>query len=148
MILIPKKDKETIDKLRAAQQAALVDGKDRTFGGKIPKVWASTIHDGDEEADLDKSPELEGCLYMSVSSKSKPGIVDQNVNPILDQSEIYSGVYARVSLYAYPYEFAGKKGVGFILKNIQKLGDGEHLSVAASRAEDDFDAMADDDDLI
>jgi hypothetical protein len=106
----------------------------------IPK----TDHDGDEEGDLDKSPELEGHYYMNVSSKTKPGIVDQNVNPILDQTEVYSGCYARVSLFAFPYDFAGKKGVSFILKNIQKMADGEPFG-SSSRAEDEFDQVADDD---
>lgn len=144
-LLIPKSDKATIKKLRAAQQAALEAGKDKRFGGKIPKNWSDTIHDGDEEADLEKNPEYEGHWYLSVSSKTRPGIVDRDVQPILDSTEVYSGCYARVSLNAFPYSVSGKKGVSFGLNHVQKLADGDFLG-GRSKAEDDFDALDDEDD--
>ena len=148
VLLIPKSDKKTIKDLRAAQQAALVAGKDSKFGGKIPTVWSDTIHDGDEEADLDRNPEYAGHLYMSVSAKTKPGIVDLDVKPILDSTEVYSGCYVRASINAYPYLYMGKKGVSFGLNHIQLVEDGEFLG-GRSKAEDDFDAFdSDDDDLI
>ena len=139
-MLIPKSDKTTIKALRAAQQEALAAGKDSRFGGKIPKDWADTIHDGDEDADLDKNPEYEGHLYMSVSSKTKPGIVDQNVQAILDSTEVYSGCYARVSVNCFPYSNSGNKGVSFGLNHVQKLADGDFLG-GRSKAEDDFDSV-------
>lgn len=151
VLLIPKSDKATIKKLRAAQQAALEAGKDSRFGGKLPKNWKDTIHDGDEEADLDNNPEYEGHLYMTVSSKTKPGIVDRDVDPILDSTEVYSGCYARVSINAFPYSTSGNKGVSFGLNHVQKLADGDFLG-GRSRAEDDFDSVSgddeDDDDLL
>jgi hypothetical protein len=143
-LLIPKSDKKTIAALRAAQQAALEQGKDSKFGGKIPKAWADTIHDGDEEADLEKNEEYAGHWYMSVSSKTKPGIVDQDVQPILDSTEVYSGCYARVSLNAFPYNTSGKRGVSFGLNHVQKLEDGDFLG-GRSKAEDDFDVVEVDD---
>jgi hypothetical protein len=144
VLLIPKTDKVTIKKLRAAQQAALENGTSKVFGGKPPKAWADTIHDGDEEADLERNPEYEGHLYMSVSAKTRPGVVDQNVQPILDSTEVYSGCYVRASINAFPYSFSGKKGISFGLNHIQKLADGEPLG-GRSRAEDDFDAVEDED---
>lgn len=146
-LLIPKTDKTTINALRKAQAAALEQGKDSKFGGKVPKVWADTIHDGDEEADLEKNPEYEGHWYMSVSSKTKPGIVDQNVQPILDSTEVYSGCFARVSLNAFPYNTKGKKGVSFGLNHVQKLADGDFLG-GRSKAEDDFDAVEEDEESV
>jgi hypothetical protein len=143
-LLIPKSDKKTVSDLRAAQQTALENGKAKTFGGSIPKVWHDTIHDADEEADLDKNPEMEGHYYMAISSKTKPGIVDRNRDPIDDSTEVYSGCYARVSVNAYPYSNSGNKGVSFGLNHVQKLADGEFLG-GRSKAEDDFDAVEDDD---
>lgn len=145
VLLIPKTDKKTIKALRDAQQAALEAGKDRLFGGKLPKGWKDTIHDGDEEGDLDKNPEYEGHWYMNVSSKTKPGVVDRALNPIIDSTEVYSGCFARVSINAYPYSQAGNKGVSFGLNHVQKLRDGDFLG-GRSRAEDDFDALEDEDD--
>lgn len=140
VLLIPKTDKVTIKMLRAAQQVALEQGKEGKFGGRLPKAWTDTIHDGDEEGDLEKNPEYEGHLYMTVSSKTRPGIVDQNVQPIMDSTEIYSGCYARVSINAFPFNAKGNKGVSFGLNHVQKLADGDFLG-GRSRAEDDFDAV-------
>lgn len=145
-ILIPKSDKKTYEALRAAQQAALENGKDSRFGGKIPRNWTDTIHDGDEEADLDRNPEYAGHWFMSVSSKTRPGIVDQNVQPIMDSTELYSGAYARVSINAFPFNTQGNKGVSFGLNHVQKIADGDFLG-GRSNAEDEFDEI-DEDDLI
>ena len=140
VLLIPKTDAKTIRDLRAAQKAALENGKDSKFQGKIPTGWKDTIHDGDESADLDRNPEYEGHWYMSVSSKTRPGIVDENVLPILDSTQVYSGCFARVSINAFPYANSGNKGVSFGLNHVQKMGDGEFLG-GRSKAEDDFDAV-------
>ena len=145
VLLIPKSDKATIAKLRKAQQAALEQGKDTKFGGKIPKAWKNTLRDGDEEGDLEKNPEYEGHLFMTVSSKTRPGIVDQAVHPILDSTEVYSGCYARVSINAFPFSVNGNKGVSFGLNHVQKLADGDFLG-GRSKAEDDFEAVGGGDD--
>ena len=145
VLLIPKTDKKTIKALRAAQEAALDAGKTSKFGGKIPSNWKDTIHDGDEDADLEKNPEMEGCLYMTVSSKTQPGIVDRQVQPILDSTEVYSGCYARVSINAFAYSNSGNKGVSFGLNHVQKLRDGDYLG-GRSKAEDDFEPLEDGDD--
>lgn len=152
VIMVPKSDKATIRKLRKAQQAALENGKEKTFGGKLPKEWHDTIKDGDEDADLDKNPEYEGHLYFQASAKNRPGIVDRSLNEIINSSEVYSGCYARVSINAFPYNTRGNKGVSFGLNHIQKVADGEFFG-GRSKAEDDFDELDDededeDDDLI
>lgn len=143
-ILIPKKDKATLDKIHAAIEAAKEEGKTKTFGGKIPGNLKLTLHDGDEEADLERNPEYAGHMYMAMSSKTRPGVVDQDLNPILDPTQVYSGCYARVSINAFPYSNSGNKGISFGLNNVQFLEDGEPLG-GRTRAEDDF---ADADDLL
>jgi hypothetical protein len=144
VILIPKTDKVTIKKLKDAQQAALEAGKGKQFNGSIPKNWKNTLHDGDEDADLEKNPEYEGHLFMSVSSKTRPGVVDRSLNPIMDSTEVYSGCYARVSINAFAFNTQGNKGVSFGLNHVQKLEDGDFLG-GRSRAEDDFDALDEED---
>lgn len=150
VILIPKSDKKTLKKIDDAIKAAAEQGKNSKFDGKIPGNLQTTLHDGDEEGDLEKNPEYEGNMYMSISSKTKPGIVDSDVNPILDSTEVYSGCYARVSINAFPYNYKGKKGVSFGLNHVQKVKDGDYLG-GRSRAEDDFEPLDEDsgdDDLI
>lgn len=137
MILVPKSDRRTIAALRAAEKAAAEAGKSK-FNGRVPTNLSSIIHDGDTEADLEQTPEREGHYYLTVSSKTKPGLVDANVQPILDPSVVYSGSYARVALNAYAYNTNGNKGISFGLNHLQFLEDGEPLD-GRTRAEDVFD---------
>lgn len=145
VLLIPKSDTKTLRRIKDAIDAAAEQGKNTKFGGKIPNNLQTTLHDGDEEGDLEKNPEYEGHMYMSVSSRQKPGIVDKNVQPILDSTEVYSGCYARVQIGAFPYDYKGKKGVSFGLNHVQKVRDGEMLG-GRTRAEDAFDPIDDEDD--
>ena len=84
---------------------------------------------------------------MNANSLTAPQIVDKNVEPILDRSEVYSGVYARVSINFYAYNVNGNKGVAVGLGNIQKIRDGQPLG-NRSNASDDFDAVDEDDDFL
>ena len=145
MVLIPKSDKATMDKIRAAEEAAKAKGKESVWGGKIPSEVASVIKDGDEVSD--DFPERAGHWYFTIRTNTKPGVVDQSLNPVVDASDVYSGVYARVSMSAFPYKYGGSKGVSFGLSNVQKIADGESLG-GSRRAEEEFDAVEDDDDLI
>jgi hypothetical protein len=145
MLLIPKTDKATIKAIKDAQQAALEAGKTSRFGGSIPKNWKNTFRDADEEMDTEERPEMKGMMFMTVSSKTRPGIVDRDVRPILDSTEIYSGCYARVSINAFAFAVQGSKGVSFGLNHVQKLADGDYLG-GRSKAEDDFEPAGDDED--
>lgn len=140
MLLIPKSDTKTIEDLRAAEGAAAEAGKSSKFGGKIPANLASIIRDGDEVAE--DFPERKDHWFMSVTSPAtrKPGVVDQNVQPVMDATEVYSGCYARASLNAFPYTFGSKKGISFGLNHIQKIADGEPFG-SITRPEDEFDVI-------
>jgi hypothetical protein len=88
--------------------------------------------------------------FINCSSKTKPGVVDKDLNEILDPEEVYSGCYARVSVNFFPYNTNGNKGVGCGLNNLQKIADGDYLG-GRTRAEDDFEAWGDeggDDDFL
>lgn len=148
VLLIPKTDKVTLAAIEAAQKAARLIGKDTKWKGKLPPNLKNTLHDGDEEADLEANPEYAGHMFMTVANKTKPGIVDRRKNKIEDATEVYSGCYARVSMNAYPYAAAGNNGVSFGLNNVQKLRDGEPLA-GGSSADADFDEIdVEDDDVI
>ena len=73
-------------------------------------------------------------------------MVDADCQPILDTSELYSGIYGRASINFYAFNTNGNKGIACGLNNLQKLRDGEPLG-GKSRAEDDF-ADDDDDDFL
>ena len=87
-----------------------------------------------------------GCMFINANSSTAPGIVDADCNPILDRSEVYSGVYGRASINLYAFNSNGNKGIACGLNNLQKIRDGEPMG-SRSRAEDDF-ATDDDEDFL
>lgn len=149
-ILIPKTDKATLKKIKAAQKAAAEEGKHKFKGGVVPKNLSTTLRDGDEEQDTVANPEYAGHYFMNVSSKTKPNVVDLDLNPIIDAGEVYSGCYARVSLNFFAYNASGNQGISAGLNNVQKVADGEPLGGVGSSPEDDFgdDFEDEDDDLL
>ena len=87
-----------------------------------------------------------GCYFINANSATAPGIVDADRQPILERSEVYSGVYGRASINLYAFNSNGNKGIACGLNNLQKISDGEPLG-GKSRAEDDF-ASDDDDEFL
>lgn len=148
-ILVPKSDKATIQKIKAAIEAAKTAGADslKDKNGKMPNTVKTPIHDGDGEKPNggDYGDECKGHYVINASSKQKPGIVDKSLNEIIDSTEVYSGCYGKVSVNFYAFNTKGNKGIACGLNNVQKLADGDYLG-GRSRAEDDFEAVNDDDD--
>lgn len=156
VLLIPKNTRdgqETVAKIRAAQDAAAEEGKAK-LGGKIPPGgWRTmpkitdTLHDGDTDQDLESNPEYAGHWYISVSSSEAypPNVVDRRLQKITDASEVYSGMWANVSMVGYAFNTQGNKGVSFGLRNVRKVRDDEPFG-GVSRAEDDFEPLDDPDD--
>ncbi|MNW60082.1 hypothetical protein D3C74_380410 [compost metagenome] len=81
-------------------------------------------------------PECKGHWVLTASSKQQQAIVDVNLNPIINQTEVYSGMYARVNINFFPFSSNGNRGVGAGLGPVQKLADGGPLGgrVSAEQA--------------
>ena len=138
-LLIPKSDTATKARIDAAIELAKKKGMATKFNGKIPPILPTPLHDGDGARPSDGEeygPECKGHWVMAVTSKNKPGVVDANRNPIINASDLYSGMYGRVAIDFYPYN-TSKKGIGVSLANVQKLRDGEPLTNHTT-VEDDF----------
>lgn len=137
-VLVPKTDTVTKAKIDAAIEAARQEGLARTWGGAAPPNLPIPVYDGDGVRPNGEAfgPECKGCWVFTAGSKQAPQVVDASVSPILDQSEIYSGIYGRVSVNFFPYFAAGRKGIGCGLNNVQKLADGEPLGGRTTAAED------------
>lgn len=145
-LIIPKSDTKTIEKIQAAIQAAYDEGQGKLKGnGKsVPalSVLKTPLRDGDAERPDDEA--YADSYFINANSGTAPGIVDADRQPILDRSEVYSGVYGRASINFYAFNSNGNKGIACGLNNLQKIKDGEPLG-GKSRAEDDFDTEEDDD---
>lgn len=142
-IIIPKSDTATVDAIKKAIEVAIQEGVGK-FGGKIPPrtTLKLPLRDGDEERPDDEA--YKNAYFLNATSKLAPGIVDKHVQPILDHSEVYSGVYARVSLNFYAFNTSGNRGVACGLGNIQKIRDGEPLGGKTAPSAD-FSSLEDDD---
>ena len=143
-LLIDKEDKKTLKAINDAVQAAIQDGISSKWGGKKPANLKLPLRDGDAER-ADEAPEYEGMFFLNANSTQKPGIVDKDLNEILDPDEVYSGCWGRASINFYAFNTNGNKGVGVGLNNIQKLKDDERLGAARASAEADFGDDFDDD---
>jgi hypothetical protein len=137
-----KSNTEQTTKLKKLILAAAVgewgaDAQDLLKRGKIH----SPIKDGDESDDEN----FHGCFTITARRKAslgRPGVVDGDVQPIIDATEFYSGCECLVSVSFFPYTYAGKRGVGCGLNNVQKVADGERRGGGPGRAEDDFQPLA------
>ena len=141
-LIIPKSDKKTISQIETAIDNAIKEGASK-FGGKIPNKAALKLplRDGDIERDDEA---YQDSYFVNANSTTAPQIVDSKVQPILDRNEVYSGVYARVSITFYAFNSNGNKGIACGLGNIQKVRDGEPLG-GRSKAADDFTTLDDED---
>lgn len=127
------KEGETLDKLKAAAKQVAKN----EWGDDIPSDMRSPFRDqGDKKYD----GYIPGSLFVKANTRTKPGLVDGNMDPIIDPSEFYDGCLAMATLAAGAYGGDGttfRPGVKFFLNNIQKTGEGDPLS-GRSKPEEDF----------
>lgn len=134
LTMVFPKDADLSDLKRIAREAAVAKWGDKvgTFALRSP------FRDGGEKAHLDGFDE--SVVFVTATTTTRPGVVDQGVKPIIDASEFYSGCYARATVNAFAYENSGNRGVSFGLHNVQKLRDGTPFSGRA-KPEEDFEAV-------
>lgn len=146
-LIIPKSDTVTVAKIRAAIQAAYEEGQSKLKGSSkfVPALEdiKTPLRDGDKDRKGDEA--YAGAWFINANSSTKPGVVDADRQPILDTSELNSGIIGRASINFYAFNSNGNRGIACGLNNIQKLADGMPLG-GHSRAEDDFAGLDDDDD--
>ena len=138
-LIIPKSDTKTVTAVKNAIQAAYEEGQSKLKGNSksVPALTAikTPLRDGDAERPDDEA--YKDSYFINANSATAPGIVDAARNPIIEHSEVYSGVYGRASINFYAFNSNGSKGIACGLNNLQKISDGEPLG-GKTRAEDDF----------
>ena len=146
-LIIPKDDTVTVAKIKAAIKAAYEEGQGKLKGNSkyVPDLedLKTPLRDGDMDRKGD--PAYANSWFVNANSTTKPGVVDGDRQPIIETSELYSGIIGRASINFYAYNSNGNKGIAAGLNNLQKLADGTPLG-GHSRAEDDFADLDDEDD--
>ncbi len=145
-VLVPKTDADTMARINAAIEAAKQRGISDRWNGVQPPYIPTPVYDGDGVRPSDGmafGDECKGHWVFTASAKADypPEVVDRQGNPIINQSEVYSGMYGRVNVTFYPYAFGGKKGIGCSLGPVQKLRDGEVLGASAPTAAQVFGTL-------
>lgn len=139
-ILISKTDVATYNDLISSRDAAYEQGVKNKWNGSRPQMRYPLIYDGDGVRPSGEpfGPECKGHWVLTASSKQKPQCVHiSNIHSELLPTDVYSGMYARVTVNFYPFDVNGNRGVGCGLGNVCKTCDGEPLSGRAN-AESDF----------
>lgn len=132
-ILVPKTDKETVAALKAAIKEALAEGVTKKWGGKTPKDLKNPLRDGDEKEDKDgnKDELYAGHWFLNAKGpkggKEKPILLTKTGQETSSDSDIYSGVFARVSLQFYAYDKSGNRGVACGISAVQSMEYGDPL---------------------
>lgn len=144
--MIPKENKEAVKLIEECVEAAKLNGKAKTWNGRIPTSGnMNPLHDGDEERP-DK-PEYAGMYYLNAKSKNKPGIrvLDNgHLSEPLGEEDFYSGCWGAMTASFFPYDRNGNRGIGVSLGNVIKTRDDDKFSGGVS-ADAAFGDLADDD---
>jgi hypothetical protein len=118
---------------------ALIKAAKNEFGEDVDlkTLDLKRIRDGNE---MERDEFKNAWIVRAKTVLSQPGVVDAQLNKILDPTEIYSGVYAIVALTAKAYT-QPSKGVTFYLNHVQKVKDGTPFVGGGSKAEDVFSEL-------
>jgi len=133
VFLIPKSTDITPIKelLKRAIHAKHPNGLPKNADGS---AFVSPIKDGNEKS---YDGYKDHWFFTASTTNRAPGVVDSEKQAIMEQSEIYAGCHAILSINAYCWEYMGKYGVSIGLQHVLKIKDGTPLS-GGSSAEADF----------
>jgi hypothetical protein len=135
MIVIDKSDKKTLNAIDAAIKSVFesTNGKEK-LGKSTLKTIRLPLRDGEEK----DAEDLQDKMFFNCSSKRRPEIVGIDRQPILDESEIYSGMIGYVSINLFAYSQNKSKGIGVGLNNVMRTADGVRFGGGATTAASDF----------
>lgn len=120
-------------KLLAPVLAAALEVAEAKWPGKgaaiIKAMKWPIVSDGDERLNGNGDPMFPGEMFVVAKRRESfgaPGVVDGNVQRILDAAQVYAGAKVLVQVNLYPFNHPlGGKGVGVGLSNLQVVGQGE-----------------------
>lgn len=117
-----------------AMQTACIEAAKAKFGANVNlKTLTFPFRDAGEK---DYAGYDDGFTYINPWSEQRPGVVDAQVQDVLDSSAVYAGQTVRASLSPFAWSNSGKKGVSFGLNHLQLVKDGTRIDgrIAASKA--------------
>ena len=145
MVLIPKEDKKTVDRFKKLINAVAKE----KWGDNLPKQLKISFRDGDKDGKGGVPDGTEagsepygGNFFLSARSNKKPGIVDADMQEVIDSGLIESGDYGCVSFNCFAFDNKHGKGVSFGLGNVQFIKKGERLGGGGVAPDKEFTPIA------
>ena len=134
---IPKND---VTALQAIKQCIVVAAVNK-WGEKARdlKGIINPMNDAEEKGKDDEI--YANTYYFNANSNNRPGVVDSNIQPVLDHEEVYPGCIIRAAVNFYATDVGGSKRVAVGLNNVMKVRDGERIG-NNNNASNDFAAYA------
>lgn len=117
-LLIPKDDKETLDQLQQAVQAAI----HKKWKDNAPELIDGSLKDGDGPKDTGGfyPGYCKGHYLLKVTSRTAPDVVDMRKQPITDPEQLDFKSLYRVLIRAYAVSNEDRNAVYFGLNAVQK----------------------------
>lgn len=128
-----------------AMKAAMGQAAKEKWGTKMPSGLRNPFRKSEENDKADAPGYGPGSVFVRCSSKTRPGVVNQKLQAIIDPEDIFPGCWVRATVNAYAFDVSGNRGVAFGLNNLQKLENGPRLGQARTAAEKDFEEVDGDD---
>jgi len=129
-----------VDLSELKKQAAIAASE--KWGNNVPKTIRSPFRTNEElDNPIPGVPDDAVVMTFSAKEDRRPGLVDKNLQDIIDDSDVYAGAWFRAQVRAYAYDNAGNKGVTFGLQNVQKTKDDEPLGKGKAPASKVFEAF-------
>lgn len=132
------------------KHGALLDKIESTINRLALDFWKkktpfkSCLRDGNEKAD--KEGYGDGVSFISASRKTRPAVVDRQVNPLTEEDGvIYAGCFVNATVRLWVMDNKFGKRVNAELRAVQFLKDGESFGAGPVVAENEFDAIPDGD---
>ena len=129
--------------ISALKQVAQVAANEFWGEGKVPKSLRSPFR-FNEELDNPVAGIGDDWVVMTFSANEdrRPGLVDANLQDIINEEDVYSGAWFRAQVRGYGYDNKGNKGVAFGLQNLQKMRDDDPIGGGRTPANKAFEAVA------
>ncbi len=137
VVFPPGTDHSKLEKL-------IADAAEEYFNGKLPPTWKNPLRFSKDKEHLGE-PYVDGGRFFTAKSNYAPGIVDNDMQDVIDQKQVYPGVIGRVQVHTYGYNTDGNKGIGIGLDHVQIVQDGTPIGDVRTEAADQFTKVEIDD---
>lgn len=132
------------------QHGKLLDQIEATIDRLALDHWKKKMHfksclrDGNEKPNMDGYGD--GCMFISASRKTRPAVVDRQVNPVTEEDGvIYAGCYVNATVRLWVQDNKWGKRVNAELRAVQFVKDGDSFGAGPVDAENEFEAIAGED---